>query len=92
MGDGLAVGQEASAWRSALLFILPTAGTILGRGVVPGSTGGGGGGERCQAVAVGRKDLPVVLGLSRWPPTQEALPKLGTAWTILTAISGQAST
>lgn len=60
--------------------------------VVPGSTGGGGGGKRCQAVAVGRKDLPVVLGLSRWPPTQEALPKLGTAWTILTAISGQAST
>ena len=49
-------------------------------------------GERCQAVEVGRKDLPVVLGLSRWLPTQEALPKLGTAWTILTAINGQAST
>lgn len=31
---------------------------------------GRGGGERCQAVAVGRKDLPVVLGLSRWPYTE----------------------
>jgi len=56
---------------------------------VPASTGGGGGREKSQAVAVGRQEVPAVLRLSRWLPIQEATPKLGTAWTVLTAINGQ---
>lgn len=90
MGDELAVAWKESTWRFALLFILTTAGTTLGWGVVPGSTGGGGGGEKSQAVAVGRKEVPVVLCFSRWLPIPEVLPKVGTAWTVLIAINGQA--
>ena len=49
-----------------------------------------GGGEKSQAVAVGRKEVPVVLRFPKWLPIQEAIPKLGNAWTILIAINGQA--
>jgi hypothetical protein len=38
---------------------------------------------------VGRKEVPMVLCFSRELPIQEAIPKLGAAWTVLTAINGQ---
>ena len=91
MGDELAVGWEASTCSSALLFILPPAAPSWGEGLSQVALAEGEEERDAQLQQWGERTFLGVLGLSRWLP-QEAPPKLGTAWTILPAIHGQAST